>query len=152
MKFSVKWCVKRCSALLALWLMSPLLLAAGMQSPEAIAQTFAEAYRKADSKTIVEMQYFGASKQPFVDAKREQQAWLRQVSHRRLLSYKVVNLMGRDQSEAAKLPLQNHKKLVIEYETHYQGRMTTETYWIGQKDGLFYLLPAHYGHGGIPGL
>lgn len=123
-----------------LLLSSPWLQAAGMRSPEAVAQAFALAYRHGDTTAIVGLEYFadGAAA-----AGRERNGWLRHMSSRSLRSYRMAPLLAQDQSLLRGTALLAVKKLVVEYEGR-EGRVQ-EVYLIGQAGGAFYLLPVHAG-------
>ncbi len=126
---------------LALLLMlSPLLQAEGLRSPEAVAQAFVHAYRSADSDAIVALQFLA-------DGGRghERQAWLRQLSDLKIRAYRVDLILARDQWRSAGQPLMPQKKLVVLYDSLNQQRQREETYLIGQADGFYYLLPVHVG-------
>lgn len=119
-------------------------MAAGMGSPEALAQAFAAAYRRGDAEAVVALQGVTGDTAAAVAQRREQarRLWRRQMAEWQLRGFRVMPLLGRDQPLPAGAMLPG-KKLLVEY----GGASGTarETYLIAQQNGLYYLLSPHGG-------
>lgn len=138
----------RCGVLLLMLLLSPLLQAEGMRSPEAVAQAFAAAYRSGNADAIVALQFFVDDSRGVAVANRERERWLWQqkMHEQQLRSYRVDMLLARDQEMAAGQPLAPQKKLLVSYLLKHQRELREESYLIGWQDGFYYLLPLPRGH------
>ncbi len=135
---------------LLLLLLSPLLQAEGLRSPEAVAQSFSQAYRSGNADAIVALQFFIDDSNGFAAANREgeRRAWLRQMGQQQMRSYRVDLLLAQDQSMLLGRALMPQKKLVVVYASRQQHESLEETYLIGWQGGLYYLLPVHDGKQG----
>lgn len=137
----MRYLLSRYGGLLFLLLsLSQPLAAAGMGSPEAVAQAFAAAYRSGNAEAVVALQLFTGDSAAAVAEHREQERrlWRRRMAEWPLRGFRVMPLLGRDQG--AMLP---GKKLLVEY-GGASGAMR-ESYLIAQQEGLYYLLSPHGG-------
>ncbi len=135
--------------LLLLLLLSPLLQAEGLRSPEAVAQSFAQAYRSGNADAIVALQFFIDDSNGVVAANRERErrAWLRQMRQQQMRSYRVDLLLAQDQGILPGQPRMPQKKLVVVYVSGQQREPLEESYLIGLHGGFYYLLPVHQQQG-----
>lgn len=126
---------------LLLLLLPSLLLAEGLPSPEAVAYTFAQAYRSSNADMVVALQLFVESRNPAAARESERQAWVRQMQQWKIRSYRVDQLLARDQTALSNKALLPQKKLVVVYESQRQKEPSEQSYLIVWQTGGYYLMP-----------
>ncbi len=135
-----KWKYRFSLILLMLW--CPSLQAEGLRSPEAVAQSFAQAYRNGQPDAIVALQFFANDNNGLAAVSRERQAWLSYMGQRAIRSYRIAPLLARDQALLIRRSASPQKKLVVVYGATQQERWE-EVYLIAWQAGAYYLLPVH---------